>query len=229
MSTNINPSVFNFLNQLKKNNNREWFSANKHTYLDQKSNVEHFADELIKQMNTVDQIETISGKKACFRIYRDVRFSKDKSPYKTNMGMHLSRATNLLRGGYYLNIEPGNCFAGGGFWGPNPADLKLIRAHLAFDASALRKVLHSKEFQSVFDTLKGAQVKTAPKGYAKDHKNIDLLRYKQFLVSTTFTDQQVLEANFLIHVKEAFMAMRPFFDCMSEYLTTDTNGVPLYE
>src|ERR1035437_8246688 len=100
-------SVFSFLKNIKKHNNRVWFNANKNVYLEQYESVVHFADVLISRMNEYDKIETPSGKKAVFRIYRDVRFSKDKSPYNSHLGLHLSRATKSLRGGYYLHIEPG--------------------------------------------------------------------------------------------------------------------------
>ncbi|HEY4800828.1 MAG TPA: DUF2461 domain-containing protein, partial [Bacteroidia bacterium] len=180
MQTPISKSVFAFLKNIKKHNNRNWFNANKDVYLVQYQTVVHFADALIATMNRHDKIETPSGKKAVFRIYRDVRFSKDKSPYKTHFGMHLSRAGKLLRGGYYLHIEPGNCFVGGGFWDPNPDDLKHIRSQIALDPSPLRKIIKSKNFKSTFGKLEGEKLVFAPKGYEKDHPAADLLRYKQF-------------------------------------------------
>jgi len=229
MQTHIPNSVFQFLQNLSSHNDREWFAEHKKTYQAQHALVTNFADTLIKEMNQHDDIETPTGKKACFRIYRDVRFSKNKEPYKTNMGMHLKRATALKRGGYYINIKPGECFIGGGFWGPNPSDLKLIRTHIATNASPLRKVLNSNSFKQTFGTLNGNQVKTAPKGFAKDHKNIDLLRYKQFLVGKPFKDSDFKNPKFIATAIETLLALRPFFDCMSEMLTTDLNGVPLYE
>jgi uncharacterized protein (TIGR02453 family) len=224
MSNAIPSSVFTFLNDIRENNNREWFTENKTTYQKQHEAVVAFADALINRMQAVDNIETPSGKKAIFRIYKDVRFSKDKSPYKTHIGGHLSRATKLLRGGYYFHIEPGNCFIGGGFWNPSPDDLKHIREQIAADPQALRDIIESSEFKKHFGTLEGEQLKTAPKGYDKNHPAIDLLNYKQFLISKKFDDALVTSEAYLDEVFTSFQAMRPFFDYMSEILTTDLNG-----
>lgn len=220
--------VFEFLKKIKKNNNRVWFNQHKDIYLEQYQSVVHFADLLIAKMNQHDNIETPSGKKAVFRIYRDVRFSKDKSPYKSHFGLHLSRATKLLRGGYYLHIEPGKCFVGGGFWEPNPDDLKHIREQIAGDPTPLRNIIKSKSFKKNFEKLEGEKLVFAPKGFAKDHPAADLLRYKQFLVSKPISDSVLTSPKGMEEVVKAFRAMRPFFDYMSEILTTTTNGEPLH-
>jgi uncharacterized protein (TIGR02453 family) len=228
MKTNISKEAFDFLKQLKNNNNRDWFNAHKALYLENLETVINFADGVLAQMNKYDNIETISGKKSLYRIYRDTRFSKNKTPYKTHWGGFLSRATNQLRGGYYFHIEPGNSFVGGGFWKPNPEDLKRIREDIAMDDSELRNILADKKFKNTFGELMGEQVKTAPKGYKKDHPAIDLLRFKQFLVIKKFTDKEVLADGFTDKVVETFVAMRPFFDYMSVVLTTNANGEPVY-
>jgi uncharacterized protein (TIGR02453 family) len=180
-------------------------------------------------MRMHDNIETPTGKKAVMRIYRDVRFSKNKAPYKTYSGMSFKRGTQLLRGGYYVHIEPGNSFVGGGFWGPNKDDLLRIRKGIETDQEEFRTVLNSDKFKSVFGVLEGEQLKTCPKGFDKDSTAIDLLRYKQFLIKKDFSDDEVLKAGFLQNTNEVFEAMRPFFDLMSYILTTDANGVPLFE
>jgi uncharacterized protein (TIGR02453 family) len=144
------------------------------------------------------------------------------------LGGYFKRATNHLRGGYYFHIQPGNCFVGGGFWNPNPEDLKRIRVELAADGSELRKIIGSKNFIDTFGQLDGNQVKTAPKGFSKEHENIDLLRYKQFLVSKKFTEKEMLAKDFYKEANKVFENMRPFFDYMSEVLTTDENGESLY-
>ncbi len=123
------------------------------------------------------------AKKSVFRIYRDVRFSKDKSPYKTHFSGSLKRATKQLRGSYYFHLEPGPCFVGGGFWGPEPDDLNFIRLYLALNPAPLRKILKSKSFKSNFGELQGEKLVNVPKGFEKDHPAADLLRYKQFLIS----------------------------------------------
>ena len=216
-----------FLSTLKKNNNREWFNENKSQYLAAHEQLVRFADELLEKMNVHDQIETQSGKKSLFRIYRDVRFSKDKTPYQTHFSGGFRRATQQLRGGYYFRIEPGNSLIAGGFWGPSPDDLKHIRQQVAQDDATLREILSNKKIKSYFGELVGEQVKTAPKGFSKDDPAIDLLRFKQFILTHNFSDEEVVSANFLKKVDQGFKNIRPFFDYMSEILTTDLNGTPL--
>jgi len=228
MQTFLPPSVFSFLEDLKENNHREWFQNNKTRYQEQYNYALQFADELLIRMKQIDTIETISGKKSLFRINKDVRFSKDKSPYKTNIGGALTRATKYLRGGYYFHIEPGNCFLGGGFWAPSPEDLKHIRLQIAADPGPLQQILSSKEFIATFGQLEGEQLKSAPKGFSKDHPAIDLINYKQFLLIKKLTDEEVQSKQYLETVVSTFQAMRPFFDYMSEILTTDLNGEPLF-
>ena len=221
----IQPSNLDFLKQIKKNNNRDWFNAHKDQYLKEHENIIAYADALLFEMNKHDVIENPSGKKSLHRIYRDTRFSKEKIPYKTNWSGGFQRATKSRRGGYYFHIEAGNTFVAGGFWGPDPKDLKRIRDEFAYDAAPLRKILKSKKFVEVFGTLKGEQIKTTPKGYDASNPNIDLLRYKQFTVVKKFSDKEVLSNDFVKKMNEAFKAMRPFFDYMTDVLTTDVNGI----
>lgn len=220
----IQPSSFDFLNTLKKNNNRDWFNEHKTVFQQEQQLVEVFAESLLEQLSAHDLIETPSGKKSLYRIYRDTRFSHDKTPYKAHWSGSFKRATKSRRGGYYFHIEPGNSFVAGGFWGPTPADLKLIRDDIAFDHKPLRKIINSKAFTSTFESLKGEQLKTAPKGFDADHEAIDLLRYKQFLLIRPFSDKEVLSESFLKEASGTFQKMRPFFDYMSEVLSSDPNG-----
>ncbi|HEY1164906.1 MAG TPA: DUF2461 domain-containing protein [Chitinophaga sp.] len=221
----IHPSSFDFLSALKQNNNRDWFNDHKAQYQQELENMERFADALLTQLNTHDLIETPSGKKSLFRIYRDTRFSNDKTPYKTYWSGSFKRATKQRRGGYYFQIEQGNSFVGGGFWGPEAQDLKRIRDDIAFDAAPLRKILKSKSFTSLFGSLEGEQLKKVPRGYAADHEAADLLKYKQFLLIRRFTDKEVVNGEFLKEASLTFKGMRPFFDYMSEVLSTDVNGL----
>lgn len=187
-----------------------------------------FADELLAKMNEHDTIETPTGKQSLYRIYRDVRFSKDKSPYKTHWSGGFARATKALRGGYYFHIQPGDqSFIGGGFWDPNKEDLLRIREEIARDAIELRAILNEPSFVTRFGDMSGEQLKTAPKGFDKEHPDVDLLRYKQFIFGRNFSDKEVLHADFLEVANNTFKAMRPFFDFMSDVLTTDSNGAPL--
>lgn len=223
--TQIKASNFTFLKDLAKNNNRDWFTENKKRYLTEHEEIIAFADALLLKMNEHDVIETPTGKKSLYRIYRDVRFSKDKSPYKIHWGGGFKRATKLRRGGYYFHIQPGGkSFIGGGFWAPNKDDLQRIREEIATDASEMREILADPNFIANFKELEGEQLKTAPKGFDKDHPNIDLLRYKQFIFGRNFTDKEVLQPDFLETANSTFQAMRPFFDFMSDVLTTDSNG-----
>jgi len=218
-------SSLDFLKKIKKNNNRDWFNAHKDQFLKEQQFIESFAEALLKELNTQDVIETPSGKKSLHRIYRDTRFSNNKTPYKTNWSGSFRRATKFRRGGYYFHIEPGNSFIAGGFWGPEANDLKRIRDEIAFDASPLRKILKNKAFISTFGSLKGEQLKTTPKGFDAANDAIDLLRFKQFLLIRNFTDKEVLSETFLKESATTFKNMRPFFDYMSGVLTTDSNGI----
>lgn len=223
----IHKTGFDFLLALKKNNHRDWFNAHKQQYQQEQEQLELFAEALLRELNKHDEIETSTGKKSLYRIYRDIRFSNDKTPYKTNWSGNFKRATKFRRGGYYFHLEPGNSYIAGGFWAPNPQDLKRIRDEIAFDAAPLRKILKSKAFTTTFGALKGEQVKTAPKGFDPGHEAIDLLRFKQFLLIRNFSDKEVLSDQFLLEASQTFKNMRPFFDYMSEVLTTDTNGLAL--
>lgn len=227
MKALLKTSNLEFLKQIKKHNNRDWFNAHKARYLTELSDVENFADALLWEMNKHDVLETKSGKKSLHRIYRDIRFSKDKIPYKTNWSGSFKRAGKERRGSYYFHIAPGNTFVAGGFWGPEPEDLKRIREELAYDATPLRKILKSKKFTQTFGTLIGDMVKTTPKGFDADNKAIDLLRYKQFILLKKFNDKDVLSPSFIKKVSETFHEMRPFLNYMSEVLTTDVNGISL--
>ena len=217
-------SNLDFLVDLKNNNNREWFAAHKDVYSIEQSDIIQFADDILSKLNVHDVIETPSGKRSLYRIYRDIRFSKDKTPFQTYWGGGFKRASKYRRGGYYFHLEKGNSLVAGGFWGPNAVDLNRIRLDIAFDAGELRSIINHPMFVSHFGKLEGEQLKTAPKGFAIDHADIDLLRYKQFLLIQRFTDEEVLSPGFEEKVDYAFKAMRPFFDYMSEVLTGDLNG-----
>lgn len=220
----IPKSSLDFLVQLKENNNKPWFDEHKSEYLTELEHIQNFADALLKELSKTDVLENASGKKSVYRIYRDIRFSKDKTPFKHYWGGSYTRATAARRGGYYFHLEKGNSFFAGGFWGPNAADLKRIRSEFAHDHESFREILNSETFVNTFGTLQGEQLKTAPKGFDADHEAIDLLRFKQFLIIKRFTDDEVLSPQFLELGLETFKNMRPFFDYMSEVLSTDING-----
>ncbi len=221
----VQASTLQFLRDLAQHNNREWFQANKGHYDAAQENMKQFLKAVENALSETDQIEGAN----LFRIYRDVRFSKDKVPYKNNFGLGFSRATKRLRGGYYLQIEPGASFVGGGFWQPDTADLKRIRDEFAMDDQSIRQIVAAPDFQKYFGTLDGDELKTAPRGYDKDHPALDLLRKKSFIVKRDLSDDEVTSDQFLLEVKRTFEAMRPFFDYMSMVLTTNMNGESLLD
>jgi uncharacterized protein (TIGR02453 family) len=218
-------SIFEYLDLLKKNNNRDWFTENKKRFEVENKNAKNFFTEVLADLEKIDSIERMQ----VFRIYRDVRFSKDKTPYKTHFSVGFTRTKPLLRGGMYLHIEDGGSFVGGGFWEPNNEDLQRIRKELELDASEFRAIINDATFKQFFKNgLEGEELKTAPKGFDKRHPDIDLIRKKQFLIGRNFSNKEVLASNFKDEVVKTFAAMRPFFDYMSDVLTTDLNGESLY-
>jgi len=221
----LSKEVFDFLTDLKKNNNREWFEAHKPRFKKHKSEMKTFLEAVKNKLNHHDEIE----KMKLFRIYRDVRFSKDKTPYKTHFAGFFSRLGVHLRGGYYIHIKPGESFLGAGFWAPNKEDLFRIRKEFEMDATEIREVLGQKELKSIWGELRGDEVKTAPKGFDKEHPNIDLIRKKQFVFMRQLSDAEVLSPSFLDEVDQSFRAIRPYFDLMSDILTTNLNGESILE
>ena len=221
----ITKEVIGFLKDLKANNNREWFEAHKPVFKKLQSQVKDFYGSLEAALNKHDEIE----KTKMFRIYRDVRFSADKTPYKPHFAGSFARAGASRRGGYYLRIRPGESFAAVGFWQPEAKDLLRIAKELEQDAGAFRKVIGSAGLQKAWGGLKGESVKTAPKGFSRDHPDIDLIRHKSFIFTREFTDREVTEPGFLREVDASFRAIRPWFDLMSEILTTNLNGESLLD
>ncbi len=220
----IRKTTLDFLKNLARNNDREWFAAHKDQYQLALTNASQFFDEVIAKLNTHDRIETPSAKQALYRIYRDVRFSKDSAPYNPRFAGHFSRTKPMLRGGYYLWIKPGESRVGCGFVYPNPDDLRKIRLDILANYKRWNRLLRSKGIQSTFGDMQGEQVATAPRGFPKEHPAIDLLRYKQFWFERSFSDRQVLAPGFLDEVDRTYRSIRPFFDYMSEMLATDSTG-----
>lgn len=221
----ITKGVFEFLLTLEKNNNREWFTEHKKQFKALDEQVRSVFTSVAERMKKHDEIEKLKF----FRIYRDVRFSNDKTPYKLNFSASMSRAGAKLRGGYYVHIQPKGSFIAAGFWEPNPGDLLRIRKECEQDATELRKIIGNKSFKAIWGELVGDAVKTAPKGFDKGHPNIDLIRRKQFIFVKNFTDKEVMASDFCEQVNMAFKAIRPYFDFMSHVLTTNLNGESLVD
>ncbi|MFD0861916.1 DUF2461 domain-containing protein [Sungkyunkwania multivorans] len=225
MSMTIPKRALQFFKELHKNNNREWFEVNKKEFKEIEKEVKAFYTSLHHALNKHDEIDRMK----MFRIYRDVRFSKDKTPYKTHFGGSFHRIKPRLRGGYYLHIAPGASFIAAGFWEPHKDDLFRIRKEFEMDDEEIRKIINEKKFKQVWGELKGDEVKTAPKGFNKEHEAIDLIKKKQYIFTKEFSDKEVTGKNFINEVDSAFNAIRPYFDYMSDVLTTDLNGVSLID
>ena len=217
-------SSVSFFKKLKKNNNRDWFAENKPKFKELELEIKTFGEELKDRLNEFDNVDRFK----LFRIYRDIRFSKDKTPFKTHFGLYWNRLKPRLRGGYYLHISPNNNFLACGFWDPNPKDLYRIRKEFLHDANEFRKILKSKEIYSIWGNLEGTELKTAPRNFDKNHPDIDLIRKKQFVFKINYSDKEVLEKRFIDKIELSLKAIRPFLNYMTDVLTTDENGESLY-
>lgn len=187
-----------FLKELKSNNHKEWFDEHRKRYKDLKASFEEFIAYLIEHIASFDdQLAGVDPKKCIFRINRDIRFSKDKSPYKTNFGALIGPNGKKSEGtSYYIHIEPGNSFVGAGVYMPPPDKLAAIRQEIDYNLADLHKIINAKNFKSMFGEIMGDKLKTAPKGYPKDHPAIDLLRLKSFYVVRYFKDNEIKEEAF---------------------------------
>lgn len=221
----VSKTTLDFLNNLKENNHRDWMTDNKKTYLSSEKSLKELYAYIENKLNEEDEIEKIK----LFRINRDIRFSKDKTPYNIHRSVSFIRAGAQRRGGYYLRIESGKSMIAGGFFNPDPKDLKRIRTEFQMDASEIQEILNDKAFQKVYGNTfdQTNAVKTAPKGFAKDDPNIDLIRLKTFVVKKAFTDEEVMRDDFADIVAKNFKLLRPYFNYMSDVLTTDLNGESL--
>ncbi|MBL7847705.1 MAG: DUF2461 domain-containing protein [Cyclobacteriaceae bacterium] len=213
------PQILKFLAALKKHNDRVWFEKNKDQYLQAKENFELFIEQFLNELIQFNpSLAGLNPKKLPFRIYRDVRFSKDKSPYKVNMGAGISPGGKMMQEpGYYLHIEPGGCFLAGGMYMPDPSNLSKIRQEIDYNGDKLEKILKDKTFKKWFSGFDDFdKMKTAPKGYAKDHPRLDWLRHRSYIVSHKFTDAEVKDKKFLKKLVEASKAMKPLNEFLRE-------------
>ncbi|MAD98665.1 MAG: TIGR02453 family protein [Flavobacteriaceae bacterium] len=213
---------FQFLKALQKNNNRDWFADHKGDYQKAHQNAKDVFAAIHQRLQQHDEIE----KSKMMRIYRDVRFSKDKTPYKPQFGNSFSRLGRELRGGYFIRIKPGESLIAGGFWEPNKEDIFRIRKEIEMDASEIRDILADAEYQKHFggEFHSFGELKTAPRGFDKNHPDVDLLRKKGYVAIRNFTDAEVLSDNFIDEVDASYQALRPFFNLFSDILTTNLNG-----
>jgi uncharacterized protein (TIGR02453 family) len=211
--------TFNFLRQLAQNNNKAWFDAHRADYAAAKLQFEALLEDLIMNFGPVEDLLGMSPKDFTFRINRDVRFSNDKSPYKTNMAASLGRGGKKSRHlSYYLHVQPGESFIGGGIYMPEGDQLKVIRKQIDEDPREFKKIIANKDFVKYFGGLSGDKLKTAPKGYAPDHPEIELLRHKQFLAVHPLKESDVTSTKFVPHMVSVCKAMKPFNEYLSQLL-----------
>ena len=214
----IQKSTFQFLKQLSKNNNREWFNANKYLYEAAKNDFENFVGELIAAISKFDKpVNGLKAKDCTFRIYRDVRFSKNKEPYKNNFGAYIAEGNKKsMKPGYYIHLQPnGKSFFAGGAYMPASPVVNAIRQEIDYNLKEFEDILKTKSFKKYFSGLEGDTLKTAPKGYAKDHPAIEILRHKDFLAMHPLKDEQLLAKNATVYVAKGCEAMKPFNDFLT--------------
>jgi len=213
-----------FLDDLKKNNNRDWFLDNKKRYEAYKKEYHQLVSDFLDAMKPLDpSLELLEIKHCTFRINRDIRFSKDKSPYKDHMGLWFSSgAKGANRAGYYVHISKNESFVAGGFYSPEADELKKLRKEIAFFYDDLEEILYDKKFKSVFGDLdKSNTLKTMPKGYEKDHPAIELLKLKSFTASQKFDISEVTKKDFVAKTTEKLITLKPLNDFLNRALTSE--------
>ncbi len=221
--------TLDFLSDLEKNNSREWFHGNKKRYQEARSAFENLIVDVLSKFDRVFDIPPLHPKDAIFRINRDVRFSKDKSPYNTNMSAVIGpNGRKSLTKAFYISVAPhGRSMAASGGYALSSTDLHTVREAIVEDARPLRRIIESDEFVKYFEKLKGDQLKTAPRGFSRDHPDIDLLRYKAFMAEHAFTDADVVAENFPDHIIEVWLAAKPltsYLDQLLGHRTMPTRG-----
>lgn len=207
-------STLQFLRNLEKNNNREWFNENKTLYQEAQQDVISFVEKLVEEMVDFDEeMGKLEAKKSVFRIYRDTRFSKDKTPYKTNFGAGLGMGKGNKISGYYLHIEPGKSFLAGGVYKPEPSVLKTIRQEISAFGDEFLEILERDEFRNYFRGLSVEdKLKKVPQGFEKDDKMAEFLKLKHFIVTHPVSDEQLLSENAVKEFTKIFKAMKPLND-----------------
>jgi uncharacterized protein (TIGR02453 family) len=214
----LNSATLQFLHQLSLNNNKGWFDEHRDRYITAKADFENLVSRMLGVLSTVEPALIDQKPKDCiFRIFRDVRFSKDKTPYKDHFGAYFSKGGRKFPGaGYYIHIQPGGkSFAGGGLWHPEPSLLKAVRQEIDYSFSEFRELLNDKTFRKYFRQLEGEALKGVPQGYDPENPAAVFLKMKSFTVTHTFTDEEVMQTNFCTKAATVFKAMRPLVDFLN--------------
>jgi uncharacterized protein (TIGR02453 family) len=218
-----------FLSALAQHNNKEWMDANKSWYQSTRASLLEDAEVLLQEMVALEpSLAAFKAKNCLFRQNRDVRFSANKNPYKTNFGVYFSPTGKNSPGpGYYLQIQPGNSFLAGGIWMPEAEVLKKIRKEIDFSGAQLQQIEHSPSFKKLFSGIEGEKLKTSPRDYEASHPYIDYLKLKSFTVSHPISDQAILTGAFIKFALDGFYAMKPFIDFLSQALEEVEDGADL--
>lgn len=219
----LTKETLQFLEDLKANNNREWFLENKKRYESVKKDYHQLIGELLDTLKPLDSsLEMLEIKHCTFRINRDVRFSKDKSPYKTNLGIWISPGSKHIEApGYYLHIENGNCFVGGGLYCPQPYQIQKIRKEIHFFYDDLKAILNEEKFQSTYKNLsrdEATTLKNPPKGYDKEDPAIEFLKLKSYTAIQKFDTKLVTQKDFISIIAEKMLVLKPFNEFVNRAL-----------
>jgi uncharacterized protein (TIGR02453 family) len=216
----ISRSTFDFLKDIKKNNDRDWFLANRSRYDEARKDFDDYVQAIIDELVKFDPIlKGLEVKSCTYRINRDIRFSPDKTIYKTHLGAYIVRGGKKngdRYAGYYFHVEPGNSMIAGGAWFPSAEWLSGIREKISEEGDKLLKILNDKEFKEMFGELDGEKLKSAPKGYPKDHPYIELLKYKGMGVVRYLSDNEISEPGGLETVMAACRLIKPFNDFFND-------------
>jgi uncharacterized protein (TIGR02453 family) len=216
----IQKSTLDFLKALKKNNNKEWFDKNRKKYLAAKQNVDEMINALIKSFSSFDKkLAGLQAKDCVFRIYRDIRFSKNKTPYKTNLGASINAGgKKVMNAGFYIHIEPGKSFLAGGMWMPPSDQLKKIRQEIDYNGKQFHKILAKKNFKKTFGALDDSdeyKLARPPKGYDKNHPDVELLKLNSYIVWHEYGEKQITSKNFVKEITKDAKVMKPFLDFLN--------------
>ncbi|MBT6684763.1 MAG: DUF2461 domain-containing protein [Bacteroidetes bacterium] len=217
----IKKEIFEFLEGIKNNNNREWFHANKEKYNFAKTEFETLVNSLISEISIFDSdIENVVAKDCIFRIFKDVRFSKDKTPYKPNFGAYIVRGGKKSGfAGYYLHVEPNMSFLGGGVHMPQSPELKAIREGIFNNVVEFKKIIANKNFSKHFKEFYGEKLKNPPRGFSKEFPDIELLKYKSYIVVHELSDEEILGKSFEKIALDVFKLMKPFNDFINRAIS----------
>lgn len=209
----IKSETLAFITDVAQNNNREWFAENKARYETAREDVLSFIDKLIPELSAIDKQfpADMPAKKCLMRIYRDVRFSKNKAPYKNNYGTSFRvKGTGVPEPEYYLHIQPGDSFLAAGFWMPEAPVLKKIREEIDYNTSEFLDIINAKSFKELFTLTKEDTLKNAPKGYEIDHPQIEFLKLKSYIAIYPLKDEEFLKPGIVNKLKTAFESVYPF-------------------